>query len=330
VREQLQSTIISSNRFYFNLESSSLSALSRLALSGSGLCTCISSLLPIMGIGDAYDEHDNHDEHLYSRRASKNSLYSAASGSTHPSSPTFSSRRGSAVTVNLHGDSDPDAHQRNTAYPRTRHNGEFDNPYLIHGLPSPSRSSRYAHHDEIVGNRNAHAHASGSLHSNTPANYDGIIKHPSRYPYARSHHHHPYAHAYSYYSSSGRSPSFSHSSPQPAREHPLSTSQHNDNIDDAFAHPRSHPHPYYSQKRHSLAALRTATAGAGSSSSFNTGGGGGSGINGMSPLNGPVVRLPSIDHGLPPFSGTEGSMVRFTFTFPDSIVQFCRLSGCVV
>lgn len=232
-----------------------------------------------MGISNDTDNDPLHDdEHLYSRRASAHTLYSTTASSGR-SSPTFS-RRGSLTTL-------PPLHTTGSL-PRTRTHTLPPRGVSYNGYDDDESASSY----RMPQTRATHPAAIPS----GPLNFDGIIKQPSRYPYARSHHHHPYAH---------------YSQPHDGGPPPPG-------------------HPYYSQKRHSFAALRTTPSRSSlSSNSHNmaamTASNASMAGNGVEPSL-PLVRLPSIDQGLPPFPGDSSGMVSFLVKIPALVLLF--LLGC--
>lgn len=260
-------------------------------------------------MGNDIDDIDKHcvdhlpdDEHLYSRRASHHTLYSVttSTSSSAAPSPTSFSRRGSS-SLGHHG------------YGR----GD-DAPALTLPPPSTSLYATAASREWV----NPYTRLS-------TANYDGVIRNPAAHPYARSHlHHHPYA----------RTSTRHRQIYDLSDDNPAAGTRNNDG-DDVFAVPGDQHHPYYSsRKRHSFAALRTTTSSSAAGhvnqqiqhqqhmpihnyqqnhdqhsnmipSSNNAGPSSSSG--GLRAPNSPpipLVRLPSIDQGLPPFSA-DGSMV---------------------
>ncbi|KAK9898058.1 hypothetical protein P389DRAFT_65200 [Cystobasidium minutum MCA 4210] len=214
-----------------------------------------------MGIhNDNNDDQIHDDEHLYSRRASAHTIYSTTASSGR-SSPTFSRRGSSSTTI---GQS---LSARTRGYTLSL---DIDvNEY--HGDDDAERSS------SRMLPPHARATHPALLPAGPPLNYDGIIKHPSRYPYARSHHHHPYATHYSHH-------------------------------DSQYSGPPPSGHPYYTQKRHSFAALRT-TPSRSTTTNNNMAAMTASNVPGGGEPPLPLVRLPSIDQGLPPFPGDAPGMI---------------------
>lgn len=242
---------------------------------------------------DAPSPHDD-DENLYSRRASAHTLYSTTA-SSGPSSPTFS-RRGSAATNNP---------ALSPPHPGARRFSERG-LHSIHPYGNP-RSTLPV----LPGSRPGHDGPPPGVVGDQPPllNYDGIIKHPSRHPYARSHHshHHPYAYPF----------------PPPPSSSPSTTLAHNhDSNPNLRQHPPPPGHPYYTQKRHSFAALRTGSSSSSSrTTSHNMAAMAGPSGNNSPPL--PLVRLPSIDHGLPPFPSDSGMVSRTSLLLFPSLVRLC-------